>query len=226
MKHIKIMDMPSCDKLIYSGGVIARQIGALFVVDDENPLLAISYPVVAGGRKLADGWMPPGEECMQTPVVCRVGEKIAPRVFAKYVKMGMHEEVPTSAYELYGQLRESGADLQLPIWADSKEPVREFSIELEINDFMKEEGFCYSTDTSDFYFEAYFEAGNHDDLYGQLMAQLMDYMNILDKEELGAKIIFHTYDWDYQDVIDRLNSEPIETGYCDMYEPRREAASK
>ena len=63
---------------------------------------------------------------MQTPVVCRVGEKISPRMFAKFVKMGMHEEVPASAYELYGQLCESGADLQLPVMASSKEPVREF----------------------------------------------------------------------------------------------------
>ena len=162
MKHVKIMSMPECDKLIYSAGVIARQIGALFVVDDEHPQLAMSYPIVAGGRKLADGWLSPGEECMQTPVVCRVGEKISPRVFAKFVKMGMHEEVPASAYELYGQLCESGADLQLPVMASSKEPVREFHVELEINDFMKEEGFCYATDTADFYFEAYFEAGNHD----------------------------------------------------------------
>ena len=226
MKHVKILSMPDCDKLIYSGGIIARQIGALMVVDDEQPLGAESYPIVAGGRRLADGWVAPGEDCMQTPVVCRVGEKIVPGVFAKYVKMGMHEEVPTSAYELYGQLCESGADLQLPIWATTKEPIREFSIELEINDFMKEEGYCYSTDTSDFYFEAYFEAGNHDDLYGQLMSQLMDYMNILDKEELGAKIIFRTLDFDYQDVIDRLNTEPIETSYCDMEKPRREPASE
>ena len=53
------------------------------------------------------------------------------------------------------------------------------------------------------------------------MSQLMDYMNILDTEELGAKIIFHTVDTNYRDVIDRLNSEPIETGYCDMYKPRK-----
>ena len=220
MKHIKIMDMPSCDKLIYSGGVIARQIGALFVVDDEQPQLAMSYPIVAGGQKLADGWMAPGEECVQTPVVCRVGQKISPRTFAKYVKMGMHEEVPTSAYELYGQLRESGADLQLPVMARTQEPVREFHVELEINDFMKEQGFCYATDTADFYFEAYFEAGNHDDLYGQLSAQLMDYMNILDTEELGAKIIFRTVDCDYLDVIEKLNTTPIDTIHCDMYDPR------
>jgi hypothetical protein len=220
MKHIKIMDMPSCDKLIYSGGVIARQIGALFVVDDEQPQLAMSYPIVAGGRRLADGWMTPGEECVQTPVVCRVGEKISPKVFAKYVKMGMHEEIPTSAYELYGQLRESGADLQLPVMARTQEPVREFHVELEINDFMKEQGFCYATDTADFYFEAYFEAGNHDDLYGQLSAQLMDYMNILDTEELGAKIIFRTLNCDYLDVIEKLNTTPIDTIHCDMYEPR------
>ena len=53
------------------------------------------------------------------------------------------------------------------------------------------------------------------------MSQLMDYMNILDKEELGAKIIFHTLDFDYQDVIDKLNTTPIDTGYCDMYSPRQ-----
>ena len=220
MKHIKIMDMPSCDKLIYSGGVIARQIGALFVVDDEQPQLAMSYPIVAGGRRLADGWMAPGEECVQTPVVCRVGEKIRPSTFARFVKMGMHEEIPTSANELYDQLRESGADLMLPVMASTKEPVREFHVELEINDFMKEQGFCYATDTADFYFEVYFEAGNHDDLYGQLSAQLMDYMNILDTEELGAKIIFRTLNCDYLDVIEKLNTTPIDTIHCDMYEPR------
>ena len=220
MKHIKIMDMPSCDKLIYSGGVIARQIGALFVVDDEQPQLAMSYPIVAGGRRLADGWMTPGEECVQTPVVCRVGEKIRPSTFARFVKMGMHEEIPTSANELYDQLRESGADLQLPVMARTQEPVREFHVELEINDFMKEEGFCYATDTADFYFEAYFKAGDHDELYGELMSQLMDYMNILDKEELGAKIIFRTLNCDYLDVIEKLNTTPIDTIHCDMYEPR------
>ena len=53
------------------------------------------------------------------------------------------------------------------------------------------------------------------------MAQLMDYINILDTEELGAKIIFYTLDMDYQDVIDRLNTTPIETRYCDMMNPRR-----
>lgn len=221
MKHVKILSMPDCDKLIYSGGIIARQIGALMVVNDENPIDTLSYPIVAGGQKMADGWLPPGDECMETPVVCRAGQKISPREFAKYVKMGMHEEIPTSAYELYGQLRENGADLQLPIMASTKEPVREFHVELEIDDFMKDDGFCYSTDTAQFYFEVYFKAGDHDDLYGELMSQLMEYMNILDKEELGAKIIFRTLNIDYLDVIDRLNSEPIDTGYCDMYEPRK-----
>ena len=220
MKHVKIMSMPDCDKLIYSGGIIARQIGALMVVDDEQPINTMSYPIVAGGQKLADGWLAPGEECMQTPVVCRVGQKISPRTFAKYVKMGMHEEVPSSAYELYGQLRESGADLQLPVWVQNKETIREYSIELEISD-LSGDAFCYSSDTADFYFEAYFKAGDHDELYGELMSQLMDYMNILDKEELGAKIIFHTLNFDYQDVIDKLNTTPIDTSYCDMYEPRR-----
>ena len=221
MKHVKILSMPECDKLIYSGGIIARQIGALMVVDDEQPQLAMSYPIVAGGRRLADGWMAPGEECVQTPVVCRVGEKIRPSTFARFVKMGMHEEIPTSANELYDQLRESGADLQLPVMARTQEPVREFHVELEINDFMKEQGFCYATDTADFYFEAYFKAGDHDELYGELMSQLMDYMNILDKEELGAKIIFRTLNCDYLDVIEKLNTTPIDTIHCDMYEPRK-----
>ena len=220
MKHVKILSMPDCDKLIYSGGIIARQIGALMVVDDEQPINTMSYPIVAGGQKLADGWLAPGEECMLTPVVCRVGDKISPKTFAKYVKMGMHEEVPTSAFELYEQLRENGSDLQLPVIASTKKTIREYSIELEINDF-KDEAFCYSTDTAAFYFEAYFKAGDKDELYRELMAQLMDYMNILDTEELGAKITFRSVDFDYQDVIDRLNETPIDTINCDMYEPRK-----
>lgn len=220
MKHVKILSMPDCDKLIYSGGIIARQIGAMMVVDDEQPINTMSYPIVAGGQKLADGWLAPGEECMLTPVVCRVGEKISPKTFAKYVKMGMHEEVPTSAFELYEQLRESGADLRLPVWAKNQETIRDYKVELEINDF-KDEAFCYSTDTADFYFEAYFKAGDKDELYRELMAQLMDYMNILDTEELGAKITFRSVDFDYQDVIDRLNETPIDTINCDMYEPRK-----
>jgi hypothetical protein len=220
MKHVKILSMPDCDKLIYSGGIIARQIGAMMVVDDEQPINTMSYPIVAGGQKLADGWLAPGEECMLTPVVCRVGEKISPKTFAKYVKMGMHEEVPTSAFELYEQLRENGSDLQLPVMASTKETIREYSIELEINDF-KDEAFCYSTDTADFYFEAYFKADDKDELYRELMGQLMDYMNILDTEELGAKITFRTVHPDYMDVIDRLNETPIDTINCDMYEPRK-----
>lgn len=220
MKHVKILSMPDCDKLIYSGGIIARQIGAMMVVDDEQPINTMSYPIVAGGQKLADGWLAPGEECMLTPVVCRVGEKISPKTFAKYVKMGMHEEVPTSAFELYEQLRESGADLRLPVWAKNQETIRDYKVELEINDF-KDEAFCYSTDTADFYFEAYFKADDKDELYRELMGQLMDYMNILDTEELGAKITFRSVDFDYQDVIDRLNETPIDTINCDMYEPRK-----
>ena len=217
---MKILSMPDCDKLIYSGGIIARQIGAMMVVDDEQPINTMSYPIVAGGQKLADGWLAPGEECMLTPVVCRVGEKISPKTFAKYVKMGMHEEVPTSAFELYEQLRENGSDLRLPVWAKNQETIRDYKVELEINDF-KDEAFCYSTDTADFYFEAYFKAGDKDELYRELMAQLMDYMNILDTEELGAKITFRSVDFDYQDVIDRLNETPIDTINCDMYEPRK-----
>lgn len=220
MKHIKIMNLPDCDKLIYSNGFIARQIGTMFVVDDEEPLLAMTYPIVDGGKENADGWLPGGEECATTPVVCRVGEKIFPGQFAKFVKLSMHEEVPTSAHELYWQLRAHGADLKLPVMAKTQEPLREYHVELEFNDF-SDAGFCYSTDLAEFYFEVYFEKGNHDDAYGQLAAQLMDYMNILDTEELGAKIIFNTYDFRYQDVVERLNKMPIDTMCCDMFEPRR-----
>ena len=220
MKHVKIMNLPDCDKLVYCSGTIAHQIGTMFVVDDEKPTVAESFPILSGGRDLADGWVTGDDECYETPVVCRVGEIITPKVFASFVKRGMHEEVPTSASELYEQLRENGSDLQLPVIASTKETIREYSIELEINDF-KDEAFCYSTDTAAFYFEAYFKAGDKDELYRELMAQLMDYMNILDTEELGAKITFRSVDFYYQDVIDRLNETPIDTINCDMYEPRK-----
>ena len=49
----------------------------------------------------------------------------------------------------------------------------------------------------------------------------MDYMNILDTEELGCKIIFYTVDLNYQDVVERLNKLEIDTVNCDMYKPRR-----
>ena len=48
----------------------------------------------------------------------------------------------------------------------------------------------------------------------------MDYMNILDTEKLGCKLIFTTLDFDYADVIKRLNALAIETNNCDMHTPR------
>ena len=219
MKHIKIMAMPDCQKLIYSSGMIARQIGAMFVVDDEEAVMAESYPIIGGGLSNADGSIMP-EECIRSKMVCRVGEKITPKRFAEFVKMGMHEEVPSTAWELYGQLRENGSDLRLPVWAKDGEPIREYHVELEFHDF-KEDACCYSTDTSDFFFEVYYNRDDKDDVFSQLSGQLMDYMNILDTEELGCKIIFYTVDFDYQDVVDRLNKIEIVTRYCDMYKPRR-----
>ena len=218
MKHVKIMAMPDCKKLIYSSGMIARQIGTMFVVDDDEVVLGESYPIVAGGLSRADGTIMP-DECVQTKMVCMAGEKITPSKFAEFVKMGMHEEVPATAWELYHQLRENGSDLVLPTWAKDGEPVREYHVELEFHDF-KEEACCYSTDTSAFFFEVYYERGDKDDVYSQLCGQLMDYMNILDKEELGCKIIFNSVDLRYRDVIKRLNKLPIETIYCDMRKPR------
>ena len=61
MKHVKILSMPDCDKLIYSGGIIARQIGALMVVNDENPIDTLSYPIVAGGH--GSGGFPLSDLC-------------------------------------------------------------------------------------------------------------------------------------------------------------------
>jgi hypothetical protein len=219
MKHVKIMRMPDCDKLIYCGGIIARQIGTMYVVDDENPIFAQTYPIISGGESRADGEIM-SEDCLHTELVCHVGQKITPRRFAEIVKKGMHEEVPTTAWELYGNLREHGGNLTLPVWANDKEPIREYKIELEFHDF-KEDACCYSTDTSDFFFEVYYERGDKDDAFRQLNSQLMDYMNIFDTEELGCKIIFYTLDNRYQDVVDRLNEIRIDTVNCDMFEPRR-----
>ena len=219
MKHIKIMAMPDCQKLIYSSGMIARQIGAMFVVDDEEAVMAESYPIIGGGLSNADGSIMP-EECIRSKMVCRVGEKITPKRFAEFVKMGMHEEVPSTAWELYGQLRENGSDLQLPVWASNKETIREYTIELEFHDF-REEARCVSTDTSDFYFEVYYNRDDKEDLYGQLDSQLMDYINIVDTEELYCKLVFTTLQLDYADIVNRLNSEKIDTRFCDMYNPRR-----
>ena len=55
MKHIKTMSLPDCDKLIYSGGMIARQIGVMIVVDDEDLGWTQSYPIISGGQSNADG---------------------------------------------------------------------------------------------------------------------------------------------------------------------------
>ena len=152
--------MPDCQKLIYSSGMIARQIGAMFVVDDEEAVMAESYPIIGGGLSNADGSIMP-EECIRSKMVCRVGEKITPKRFAEFVKMGMHEEVPSTAWELYGQLRENGSDLRLPVWAKDGEPIREYHVELEFHDF-KEDACCYSTDTSDFFFEVYYNRDEHE----------------------------------------------------------------
>ena len=219
MKHIKTMSLPECDKLIYSNGIIARQIGVMFVVDDEDLAAAQSFPVISGGQSNADGFVM-CDDVMQTKMVCHVGEKITPRRFAEFVKRGMHEDVPATAWELYQSLRENGADLTLPVWAKDKEPIREYNIELEFNDFY-EDACCHSSDTSDFFFEGYYKRGDKDDVFSQLSSQLMDYMNILDTEELGCKMIFSSIDLQYRDVVKRLNEMVIDTRYCDMYDPRR-----
>lgn len=216
---MKIMNLPECDKLVYTGGVIARQIGTMFVVDDEDPMGTESYPILSGGRKTADGWLTGDSECYDTPVVCSVGEKITPRLFAKYVKRGMHEEVPTSAWELYWNLRDNGGDIQLPILARTKETIRRYKIDLEFNDFDKD-AYCYSSDTSDFYFEAYYDRDNKDEVFRELQSQLMDYLNILDTEDLYCQIVFTTDDIDNADVVKRLNTLEIDTRYCNMYKPR------
>lgn len=220
MKHVKIMNLPDCDKLLYCSGTIARQIGTMFVFDDERPEVVPSYPILSGGKNMADGWMADDTECYETPVVCRKGEKISPRTFAKFVKQGMHEEVPTTAWDLYQNLREHGSDLQLPVWANNKNTIREYTIELEFHDF-KKEACCVAADTADFYFEAYYDRNDRDSLFRQLDAQLMEYMNIVDTEDLFCQLIFTTYDIDYQDIVDRLNSLQIDTKYCDMYNPRK-----
>jgi hypothetical protein len=199
--------------------MIARQIGVMIVVDDEDLAWTESYPIISGGQSNADGNVL-CDDVIQTKMVCHVGEKITPHRFAEFVKRGMHEEVPATAWELYRNLRENGSDLVLPVWAKDGEKIREYKVELEFHDF-KEDACCYSTDNSAFFFEVYYERGDKDDVFKQLHSQLMDYINILDTEELGCKIIFYTVDFDYQDVVDRLNKIEIETRYCDMYKPRR-----
>lgn len=219
MKHVKTMSLPDCDKLIYSSGMIARQIGVMIVVDDEDLAWTESYPIISGGQSNADGNVL-CDDVIQTKMVCHVGEKITPHRFAEFVKRGMHEEVPATAWELYRNLRENGSDLVLPVWAKDGEKIREYKVELEFHDF-KEDACCYSTDNSAFFFEAYYERGDKDDVFKQLHSQLMDYINILDTEELGCKLIFTSLDTRYMDVIQRLNEIEIGTNYCEMRNPRR-----
>lgn len=216
---MKVMSLPECDKLIYCSGTIGCQIGALYIYDDEKPMYVESYPILGGGRDLADGQVQGDTECYETPVVCRVGEKIFPTEFSSFVKRGLHEEVGIGAWELYRQLRENGSDLRHPVMADTKDTKRDYMIELEFHDF-KQEACCVSTDSSAFYFEAYYDRDDKESVYRQLDAQLMDYINILDTEELYCRLIFTTLDLDYMDVVDRLNSEKIDTRFCDMYNPR------
>ena len=68
MKQVKIMNLPECDKLLYCGGAIAQQIGTMFVVDDEAPTQALSYPILSGGRS-----MPQGSED-RPPGICQIRE--------------------------------------------------------------------------------------------------------------------------------------------------------
>ncbi|MCR4603660.1 MAG: hypothetical protein K5683_09055 [Prevotella sp.] len=216
MKHVKILPLPDCQKLIYAEGQIARQIGTMIVVDDEQIGLTESYPIVAGGRDTADGLVLIDTSVYETQLVCLVGEEISPTTFCKFVKQSMHEEIPSSAYELYEQLHNNGGSLCLP---KSSEPYINYQVELEFvntNDTVV----CQSSDTAAIYFEAYFEPGNKKDAYNQLLGQLMEYMNIFDNEELGTVIVFRTVDIDYLDLVKRLNDTKIETKFSEMLAPR------
>ncbi len=219
MKHVKIMSLPDCDKLIYTNGQIARQIGTMMIVDDEELVFTESYPILSGGKETADGYVETGTEVVQCPIVCRVGEMITPRRFAKFVKKAMREEVPSTAYELYNQLRDNGGKMVLPVLASTQETIRKYDIELEFYDF-DDVSHCVSTDSADFFFEVYFEKGDHDDVFGQLSAQLMDYVEILEHDDLHSQIVFYTIDNDYQDVVKRLNNLQIDAMEGEMYNPR------
>ncbi len=218
MKHVKIMSQQETDKLIYAAGQIARQMGTMIVVDDENLALTKSYPILFG-LESGDGYVETDTEVQFTPIVCKIGENITPQWFANFVKKGMHEEVPTSAYELYKQLRGNGCHLRLPVMAPSGKEISKFEIELEFFDF-DDISRVISTDTYDFYFEAYFEKGDHNEAFAELSAQLTDYIEILDMEQLGCQIIFKTLDLPYDDVVERLNKLQIDSLYSDMYNPR------
>ena len=74
--------------------------------------------------------------------------------------------------------------LQLPVMASTKETIREYSIELEINDF-KDEAFCYSTDTADFYFEAYFKIHKMSSL-NFIQRQLISYEDEMTSHCIGS----------------------------------------
>ncbi len=218
MKHVQILPLPDCNKLIYAEGQIARQIGTMIVADDENIGMTESYPIVAGGKSTADGDVIASTEVFETEFVCLAGEKISLYTFAKLVKKAMHEEMPVTAYELCRQLRDNGSDLKLPRTADG-ELVRKHHVELEFMTF-DDTALCRSSETSTFFFEAYFTPGDHEDVYHQIDSQLMEYINILDTEELGTQIVFDTDDLKYMDVVDRLNAEEICTRFCDMENPR------
>jgi len=219
MKHVKIMRLPDCDKLIYTNGQIARQIGTMMVVDDEDFSFTECYPILSGGSQNADGDVDIANGVTNCPVVCRVGQKITPKRFAQFVKKAMREEVPSTAYELYNQLTDHGGNMVLPVMADTGETVRKYKIELEFFDY-KDVSHCVSTDTANFYFEVYFDKGDHQDVFNQLNSQLMDYMEILEHDDLHCQIIFYTVDYYYQDVVKRLNNLKIDTIHGDMYEPR------
>ncbi len=219
MKHVKIMSLPDCDKLIYTNGEIARQIGTMMLVDDENFVFTKSYPILSGGKETADGYVETATEVQHCPIVCRVGEKISPERFAKFVKKAMREEVPSTAYELFNQLIDNGGKMVLPILASTQETIRKYNIELEFYDF-DNVSHCVSTDTGDFFFEVYYEKGDHDDVFRQLSGQLMDYMEILEHDDLHCQIVFNTLNYDYMDVVKRLNNMKIETMGGEMYNPR------
>jgi len=219
MKHVKILNMPDCKKLIYSDGMMGRQIGAMIVMDDEDGVYYThSYPIIDGGKQTADG-MVLRKENYETYVVCEVEEELTLRDFSKLVRRTMSEDVPPTSIELYNKLREYDCDLQLPVMADTKEPVRRYNVELEFFEF-RDICRCKSVDHAYFYFDVYYEKDNHDDLFEQLLSQLMDYMNVLDSEKLYSQIVFNTVYSNYGDVIKRLNTEKIDTLYCNMYDPR------
>jgi len=216
MKHVKILPLPDCQKLIYANGQIARQIGTMIVADDEKIGQTDSFPIVGGGREMADGQILADISVYDTQLVCLAGEKILPATFCKFVKQSLHEEIPTSAYELYRQLRDNGGRLY---HFQTDKPYITYEVELEFYD-SSDTMLCQSTDAGDIYFEAYFDPDDKNDAYGQILGQLMEYLNIFDDEGLATEIIFRTVNYDYLDLIKRLNDTKIDTKYSNMFNPR------